>query len=112
MAQGSSEYRDVHQERVFRNLLPLFKKRVKKKPAQGADNSTLHKCKPAAPRAADSDLTLSSQQSVHSFENILAPDAPPRALGRVTPGKHMARQGSGDVYMATSLDTGDFLRGS
>lgn len=50
----------------------------------------------------------SLQQSVHSFKNNLAPDAPLQALCCVTPGEHVACRGSGDVYMAMSLDTRDF----
>ena len=41
------------------------------------------------------DVPLSSQQSVRSVKNILAPDAPPRALGRVTPGNTWRVRGLG-----------------
>lgn len=60
------------------NPMPLFKKRVKKKPAVGADDSTQQKSKPAA-------LCVSSQQTMCSFTNILAPDASPQALDRLKP---------------------------
>lgn len=58
---------------------------------------------------------LSSQQSVHSFKKKKKHPGiwcPTTGFGTCNPRQHIACQGSGDVYMATSLDTRDFLRGT
>lgn len=69
-------------EDFFRNPIP----RLKSKPdVKWADISIVQKPKPLH-RVQVTDATLTFQQSVCSFKNILASDASPTAWGRVTLG--------------------------